>query len=754
MAQWLPGGRRDGHEWRCGSLRGDAGQSCSVNLVTGAWADFATGEKGGDLVSLFAAVFGRSQGEAARELAEDLGVGELPRAPAAAPASPKPRTDWVPVLPVPPEAGLPPVAHVARGRPEATWTYRDEAGLLLGYVCRFRTSDGGKEVLPLTFTRHADTGAQEWRWVSFRPPRPLYGLDRLTRPGAVLVVEGEKCADAAQPHWPGPVVSWPGGCKADGKAEFGPLAGREVILWPDADAHAGKDGELLPAAEQPGMAVMLRIARRLQAGGAASVRVMALPAPGARTDGWDVADALAEGMTGAQMRAYVLETAQPLPGEPAAAGGGGASTLSGAAAGGGGGGEGWRSNLIRAPRGGLADCRENVMLALMHHPDLRGLVARDEFAGRARRMRSPEWGGGAGEWTPVDDRELGLWMAQRLGLLIKSETTVAAGVEMAAQRAAFHPVHDYLRKLRWDGTERLDHWLVDCLGVAETEYARRAGRLFVLSMVARVMRPGCKADHMLVLEGPQGQGKSSALRVLAGEWFSDAPFRVGDKDSFLQMEGVWLYEIAELDSFSRAETTAVKAFVTQVSDRFREPYGRRVILRERQTVLAGTTNQDRYLRDVTGNRRFWPVMVGQLDLAKLTEWRDQLFAEAVAAFDAGERWYPGREEEARLFVPEQDQRSIEDPWIDVIARRLGEPEALLNDEYTASEILGLIGVTADKIDSAGLMAKRVQAAMTQLGWGKPRRVYRDDGTRPNAYRRPPRAAQGSALRVHDDEVPL
>lgn len=728
VPRWLPDGKREGPEWRCGSLAGERGSSLGVNLRTGQWSDFATGEKGGDLVSLYAAIHRVSQLEAAKAVADELGM--VPATPA-----PKPRTDWTPVLPVPADAPAPPVAHINRGRPEAVWAYKDLDGRLLGYVYRFRTSDGGKEVLPLTYTRHETTASQEWRWISFPRPRPLYGLDRLSKAGEVLLVEGEKCADAAAPHWPGPVVTWPGGSNATQWADLRPLAGRQVVCWPDADCKTGKGGELLPPAKQPGQAAMERIARALVELGC-TVDLVQIPPPGEKPDGWDVADAIAEGLEGQALVDWVQARRQPFQ----------RSTPPRAAAG------PWPDLLIARRNGTFEDCRENVMLALMHHPELQGMVARDDFAGRAMRMRTTPWGAAPGEWNPTDDRELGLWLAQQCRLLIRAEGTLAAGVEMAAQRAAFHPVKDYLAGLRWDGTSRIEHWLQDCLGADDTLYARRAGAYFLIAMVARVMRPGCKADHMLVLEGPQGRGKSSALRVLAGEWFSDAPFRVGDKDSFLQLDGVWLYEISEMDSFNRAETTAVKAFVTQITDRFREPYGRRVVARPRQTMLAGTTNQDRYLRDMTGNRRFWPVRVGlDMDVAKLAEWRDQLFAEAAQRFHDGAEWWPSRLEEQEVFVPQQDERVIEDPWVEIIAKRLEEPDNLLRDNWTAGEILGVLGVSSDKIDAAGQMAKRVQTAMTQLGWGKPRRVRRDDGTRPNAYVRPARANVRS---THDDEVPL
>lgn len=170
VPDWLPDGRRSGHEWQARNpLRSDRSiGSFSVNLTTGAWADFASGDKGGDLVSLYAYLHGMKQGEAAREVARSIGM--TPAAAAAQPvAAPAPRlayaTDWRPVLPVPEHAPPAPVAHIKRGRPQATWTYRGRAGELLGHVYRFTTSDGGKEILPVVWARHERTGEEQWRWM-------------------------------------------------------------------------------------------------------------------------------------------------------------------------------------------------------------------------------------------------------------------------------------------------------------------------------------------------------------------------------------------------------------------------------------------------------------------------------------------------------------------------------------------------------------------------------------------------------------
>ena len=252
--------------------------------------------------------------------------GDLPEAgtgPVPAPARQiEKRSPWSPILPAPADAPVPPAAHVVRGRPEHVWCYRDADGAVLGYVYRFIRSGGGKEVLPLVWARNEDTGTQEWHWMAFpEPNRPLYGLDRLAaNPDAtVLIVEGEKCADAGAAELPELVtVAWPGGGKADGKVDWSPLAGRKIITWADADAKREKlskaeevagmqqDSQpLLPEDQQPGYETMARIRGRLRELGCTKIWDVRLPPPGSKPDGWDIADAVLDGMRGAQLAAWI-----------------------------------------------------------------------------------------------------------------------------------------------------------------------------------------------------------------------------------------------------------------------------------------------------------------------------------------------------------------------------------------------------------------------------------------------------------------
>lgn len=400
---------------------------------------------------------------------------------------------------------------------------------------------------------------------------------------------------------------------------------------------------------------------------------------------------------------------------------------------------GLRTALLRTSDGGTKACRENVAICLQMHPELAGLVGFDEFAHKVVKLRVPPWGGVQGEWQPTDDFELGMFMARSPGFTVSSEGAIVAGVAIAAWRNRFHPVREYLDRVAplWDGTERLPYWLSECLGATESTYTQLVGAWYVMGMVQRVLQPGCQMDYMIVLEGAQGKRKSTAMRTLVGrrEWFADTPIRIGDKDAMLSLAGIWLYEVGELDSFNRAEVTAVKQYVSSRVDRVREPFARRHVDRARSGVFGGTTNQNEYFKDPTGARRFWPVACeGEIDIEKLESWRDQLFAEAMVRLADPDpdrrRYYPTREETERFLVPEQEQREIGDPWFERIATWVDSPNKWSLDDhrevrelqsFTSNDLLTkALGVPQDRIDGARQMATRVGIAMHKLGWVKRR----------------------------------
>lgn len=287
----LPGGRLLGREYVCGDLTGGSGNSLKVNTDSGKWCDFATGDKGGDFVSLYAAVHEMKQGEALRALAEKLGLSggssrDIARLRAHATAKLKTepeRPEWVAVMPVPDDAPDPLFPQSQHGKPSAVWQYLNSAGKVLGYTVRFDFPDGEKAVKPFTYCRSA-AGKTEWRFQGFPEPRPLYGLNKLANANAdsyVLLVEGEKTADAASRLYGSDAIcmTWPGGSNAVGKVDLSPLANRHVVISPDADA--------------PGFKAALGLTDLLKVVGAASVTIIVPPAD--VKQGWDLADAEAEG---------------------------------------------------------------------------------------------------------------------------------------------------------------------------------------------------------------------------------------------------------------------------------------------------------------------------------------------------------------------------------------------------------------------------------------------------------------------------
>jgi predicted P-loop ATPase len=239
--------------------------------------------------------------------------------------------------------------------------------------------------------------------------------------------------------------------------------------------------------------------------------------------------------------------------------------------------------------------------------------------------------------------------------------------------------------------------------------------MFLRAMVARIYRPGCKADYMLILEGPQGQLKSTACRILAwkDEYFSDAlPELTNIKECSIHLQGKWLIEIPELHAFNRAEATLLKSFLSRTTEQFRPPYGRHEIAQPRQGTFIGTSNKDAYLRDETGGRRFWPVVCGAIDLEALERDRDALLAEAVTEFKTEVPWWPDPAFEQKYITPEQDKRYEFDPWFEAIEEWL--------DQTTSTRItaLGIARAALDmKIDRAdAAIGRRIAAIMRKLGW--------------------------------------
>jgi hypothetical protein len=331
----------------------------------------------------------------------------------------------------------------------------------------------------------------------------------------------------------------------------------------------------------------------------------------------------------------------------------------------------WRNDLIGStdPHGNrkIKNVVANAILVLRNDERWLGVLSFDDFAQRIAVRRGPPYAEPAPppqprEWRDEDDIQTAAWLQTNYELLVNSEIARQAALTISRDHP-FHPVREYLESQSWDGRPRLDTMLATYFGVKETPFTRAVSALWPISAVARIYQSGCKADHVLILEGPQGLGKSRSLRVLGGEWFTDEIDAIGSKDAATQLQGVWIVELAELDAMSRAEVSRIKAFMSKSFDRFRPPYGKHAVRFERQCVFAGTVNHTDYLRDETGNRRFWPVRCssitpnGKIDVEGLARDRDQLWAEAVVRYKQDDRWWLESPEVIALAAAEQKPAS-------------------------------------------------------------------------------------------------
>jgi hypothetical protein len=303
---------------------------------------------------------------------------------------------------------------------------------------------------------------------------------------------------------------------------------------------------------------------------------------------------------------------------------------------------------------------------------------------------------------------------------------VQEAVEHACEKNRFDPVVDYLDALQWDRQPRLDRWLIDYLGAGDTPLNRAIGRKMLIAAVRRVRQPGCKFDYMPVLEGKQGTGKSTSLRILAGDDnFSDQPLLHLDTRAQQEAhEGTWIHEISELNGLRRTEVETVKSFISKMEDNARPAYGRFLIHQRRRGILVGTTNDSEYLRDSTGNRRFWPVKTGTIDLVALRHDRDQLWAEAAAAEKTGEALTLPPELYAAA-AEQQERRLMKDGWEDLLADVKGN---VVNVDGTSfvERISSLyllksaLGLPADRITDVA--TKRLATVMHRPGWQGPKKM--------------------------------
>ena len=661
-----------------------------------------------------------------------------------------------------------------RYQPEAVYTYTNSDGSPLGYVLRVLWEDGKKFCPSIMWVKRPGQH-KGGMWAHFDMPRPrIYHLhDLFQRPETlpVIITEGEKCADAAAALLPDMVsITWCGGTSAVGKANWNPVAKyqRNVILWPDNDepGRACMLGSWQHGIWKPGLIETLL---------AEGCTVQVVRPPANKPEGWDIADALEEGFTPDVAAKYLIGMAepwskkavaeyaerirpaperpepvvqlhpveQPLPDESDT------PELARAAA-----------KIIDlktrqpvspgTPEDWLREVEpdahgkpkkksfQNYWLHIAYGPSLAGVFAWNAFANAPCVMKAPPWEKKEVAYPrPLNNFDL---PALRAYLEQAFKLTPAAGeitpaILRAVKENQFNPVTDYFDALKWDGIGRVqgrgrEPWLTDYMGADETEINTAYGMRWMISCVARAYQPGCKADCMLVLEGKQGIGKSSVFHALAqidhfGRYFTDSLSDLASKDSKQLLAGKMIVEIPELAAYrSTKDVDRVKNFLSLLFDEYRPPYGTVPETFQRTCVFAGTVNPggSGYLNDPTGERRFWPVAVKQIDVERVRRDRDQLWAEAVALY---------RDDIQHYLLPAEDgmsekatrKRQARDPWHKLVISHVSGAKST-----TIADVMGMDCLKLEKKDWTRANSERIGNILHSEGWQRTVELTPDGGS--------------------------
>lgn len=596
-------------------------------------------------------------------------------------------------------AALPiwPVTHPERGTPVITYKYYDTDRRLVGINYYFRANG---------MSSSATLAMNGLGWV-FKPlpvPAPIYNLaDILDRPNdPVAICDSERAAMAAAELLPGHAcAAWQGRPQ---DTDWTRLKDRYVLIWPAV-------GDI-PRAAAKAVHALIRAA-----GGHSRVLApMGHDGDDATTyseEGWTTSD-VSHWLTAQRIgEPHVEAMPDQIPAQTDFA------------------------NLLQlriglgldlTAKGEAVSNINNAMLVLERHREVKDIVWYDEFLQRIMTDHA-----NPREWKNADDVNLCLFIQRNIGCVKISLDSVRSAVIGYAYRHMKHCVRDWFETLKWDGLERIANFFPDNYGAKDTAYSRAVSKNFWVGMAARIYRPGCQLDNMVVLEGEQGVKKSKSLRIIGKSWFTQQHESVTGKGFFEVLQGKLLVEIGEMDAFTKGEVSKVKDVISCPTDRFRVPWDRHAEDHPRQCTFVATTNTDDWNRDPTGARRFWPIKCeGEVDVDNITRSRDQLFAEAIVAFKAGDTWYETPEAETKA---EQRKRFIEDVWIDQIGAFVGH-----RSEVSTSEVLAdALGVVMSKQGKAEQM--RVGTCLKLLQWT--RHTAKRDGRSIKVWRNP-------AFKFNDD----
>lgn len=376
----------------------------------------------------------------------------------------------------------------------------------------------------------------------------------------------------------------------------------------------------------------------------------------------------------------------------------------------------WRVNLEKNIQDGRPKhTLKNLLLIFRELAEGEPFIMQDQFAVEVKWVRNTPWGNEVGgSLTDGDCRRIKNYLSKHFRMEPGVEKILEA-LLICAEENNFHPVRDFVSRLQWDGKERAERWLETYLGATGPQkYLRAVGLKTLVAMIARVFQPGVKFDHVLILEGLQGAGKSSTARILSSPWFSDTYLDVNNKDAVLNMQGTWINELGELSAMNRSEVNTLKEFVTRQTDKIRPPYGRLTMSYPRQNIFIGTTNNKDYLRDATGNRRFWPVEVEQLDFEGLKRDRDQLLAEAYAWWKMGEPLYLADEEEQAQALAQQAARLEYDELEGVISELVDSPA--IGSHFTIYQLMQAGRGEMDGLRNDRATQMRIGPILRKLGF--------------------------------------
>lgn len=623
LPNWLDGGKKIGNEFVCSGLRGGQGKSLSINLVSGVWCDFATGDKGSDLISLYAAIMKLTQGKAYELLAKDTGHH----------------------LPLPEPTGEPNMVHYKHGKPTEVYPYRDTKGAIQFYVARYDLAEG-KQFCPFSFI--------DGKWVkkSYPGKRTLYGAELLSQcPGAqVIVVEGERTAHAARKLFPKCVVlTWAGGSNAVSKSDFSVLAGRKIILWPDADEAGIKAMNCVFGALPDSLRENCRV-----------LNVSGMP------KAWDAADALSEGWDSEKAVAWAKErVASPTPPSDA-------------------------QNVIlpsfpdeneKGKRfGTLANVRE--------------LLRRIEAKARYNVITKQEEITIPGINPSMDNHDNVMFVHIKdwcIRCHIPFENLMGHLTTLCDENR-YNPVAEWIESEKWDGKSRLQNFY-ETVHAPKTQIKDLLMRRWLISAVAAVYEPyGVDAHGMLVFQGLQYAGKTKwfkslcPLKVLTDGFI----LRLDNKDSIYQAMTNWVVELGELDAtFNRSDIAQLKAFIPKTEDVIRRPYAAKESRFARRTVFFGSVNEKEFLYDPSGNRRFWTIECESINYNHKVNMQ-QVWAEVYDLYRKEESWRLSAEENA-LLSESNESFEVTEPIEEMIISDFDWSDTR-RDSYTVTEICKKIGI--------------------------------------------------------------